>query len=74
MGYSGGTDIARAVIDAVKANVADVGARSAIYTALINVLEDADWDTQDEALGRDPAFDRAYRSLHPDLDLDERFE
>ncbi len=57
MGFSGGTDIARTVVSAVKQYVPDVVARRGIYGSLIGALEDADWDTQCEARGIDPVFD-----------------
>jgi hypothetical protein len=33
---------------------------------LIEIFEDEDWDTQDECMDVDEAYDEALRLLHPD--------
>ncbi len=58
MGFSSGTDIAITVAEAVKKHVADAKARHAIYKALVDALESADWDCQNEAEGIDPVLDK----------------
>ena len=65
MGWASGSEIMNAVIDAVKPHVTDKAARKAIYTPVIGALEDGDWDTQDESMGKDEAFDEALTELHP---------
>ena len=65
MGWASGSAIMNAIIDAVKPHVAEKEARKAIYTPIINALEDGDWDTQDESMERDDAFDEALTELHP---------
>ena len=59
MGWSGGTDIAQAVIKAIKPRVKDAKTRTKIYKDIIDALESADWDNQDEVIGLDDAFDKA---------------
>lgn len=66
MGWSSGSSIMSKVIEGVKPQVADKDARKAIYTTVIEALEDGDWDTQDECLGEDDAYDEAIKELHPD--------
>jgi hypothetical protein len=66
MGWASGSLIADAIIKTVKAEVKDKEARRRIYLGVIRALENGDWDTQDESLGQDPAFDVAMRELHPD--------
>lgn len=65
MGWSGGTDIARAVIESVMPLVKSAKTRAAIYRPIIRELEINDWDTQDEALGIDPAWDVAFKKENP---------
>lgn len=57
MGWASGSELARPIIQAVKDNVTDNEARRRIYVALLNAFRDADWDTIDEAMGIDHAFD-----------------
>lgn len=38
---------------------------------VIAAFVDSDWDTQDECLGRDEAYDAAMRELHPHWFEDE---
>jgi len=66
MGWSSGGDVMDGIIKAVRKHVPK-GARKALYLDLIQVLEDLDWDTQQESLGQDPVFDEALRELHPDF-------
>ena len=65
MGWASGSRLFSSIIEVVKPAVADAATREALYTKLIEVFEAEDWDTQDECLGEDPAYDRAIRSLHP---------
>lgn len=65
MGWSSGSEIMNRVIAAVKPHVTDFETRKSIYTPIIEALEDGDWDTQDESVGEDDAFDSALKDLHP---------
>lgn len=58
MGWSSGTDIAVAVVTAVKNEIKDPKARARIYKPFIKAMNDSDWDTQDEAMDIDPVFDK----------------
>ncbi|MFP5446681.1 MAG: hypothetical protein ACLGIY_24435 [Betaproteobacteria bacterium] len=64
MGWSSASSIMDAVIESVSANVSDEAARQAIYEPIIEVLLDGDWDTEDECLGQDAAFDAALREVY----------
>lgn len=66
MGWASGTGIAIGIIDSVKTHVKYYSTRVDIYLDVIETLEDADWDCATEAMGHDPAFDEAVRTLHPD--------
>lgn len=65
MGWASGSEIMNAVIEAVKPQVADFETRKTIYSPIIVALECGDWDTQDESMGNDDAFDCALKDLHP---------
>ena len=71
MGWASGSDIASAVIGAVKKHVKDPKVRAKIYEPIIYALEDGDWDTQGEVEGEDKAFDKAMASIHPDWKNEE---
>ncbi len=58
MGFSGGTPIARDMVEVIQMLVTDEGTRRGLYVALIDTLEDADWDTKHEAMGIDPVYDQ----------------
>jgi hypothetical protein len=65
MGWSSGSGLFSLVIESIKNNVLDHGERVEIYKGLIDSFEEFDWDTQDECLGEDPAYDEALYELHP---------
>lgn len=65
MGWASGSSVMSAVIGGVKPQVADKEARKAIYKPIIDELEAGDWDTQDECLGEDDAYDEVMREMHP---------
>jgi hypothetical protein len=44
----------------------DNDARKILYREVIPEFEDYDWDTQDECLEMDQAFDEVMWELHPD--------
>ena len=66
MGWSSGSRIFGKVIEAIKPAVKDENARKEIYLDLIDAFEESDWDTQDECMGKDPAYDAALKELYPD--------
>lgn len=70
MGWASGSRLFSRVIHAIKVHIEDFEERVDIYYDLIEAFEDADWDTQDECLGDDPAYDKALYELHPDWEED----
>jgi len=68
MGWASGSTIVDALITSLRENVKSDDVRKNIYLDVITAFEDADWDTQDECEGYDPAFDEALKELHPDWD------
>ena len=69
MGWASGSEVAQTIIETVQAEVEDPKARQRIYAGVIRALENHDWDTQDECLGEDAAFDAAMREAHPTWDV-----
>ncbi len=53
------------MIKAIKPNVQDKTVRKEIYRPIIIALENADWDTQDECLDEDEAYDELIKDMHP---------
>lgn len=66
MGWSSGSEIMNAVIKAVKPIVEDKEARKKVYAPIIDVLQESDWDTEDESIGYDDAFDELMMERYPD--------
>lgn len=67
MGWSSGSEVFGGIIKAMQASVPDATLRQDIYEKLIPILQDQDWDTEEDCLGADPAYDAALRKLHPGL-------
>lgn len=65
MGWSSGTGVMDAIIKAVQPNVPDEAVRQAIYKPIIEALNDQDWDTPDECMDQDPAYDAALIDFDP---------
>ena len=64
MGWSRGSDLMDSIIQSLKYHVINPSIRKEIYKDIIEAFEDHDWDTQDECLGVDEAFDEALEALH----------
>lgn len=67
MGWADGSEVMCGIIRVAKEYVPE-STRKSFYLRVIGVLEDADWDTEDEAMGIDPLFDEALKEAHPDWD------
>jgi hypothetical protein len=63
MGWCGGSSLMEILIDSLKKNVKDAKKRIAIYEDMIRAFMDEDWDTVDECIGMDPAFDAALKRV-----------
>ena len=68
MGWSSGSDLFESVAKVIKEHVPDFDMRVAMYRDIIPAFEDADWDTMDEAVGCDPAYDHVFAEMFPDED------
>jgi len=66
MGWADGSRVMNEIIDAVKANVPDPEVRKRIYRPIYGVLRDQDWDTVDESLFIDRAFNAVVAEDDPE--------
>lgn len=74
MGWSRGADIMHGIIKAVNRTNLRPSEKKQFYLDIIPVLEDEDWDTQDECMGDDTVFAAAMLHFHPDWDWDEEWD
>jgi hypothetical protein len=58
MGWASGTSVAIPVIESIKKHVTDPKVRRKLYKDFLDAMDNADWDTQDEAMDIDPIFDK----------------
>jgi hypothetical protein len=65
MGWASGSTLMDAIIGAVQKAVTDEEVRKAIYRPIYKTFREDDWDTVDECLGEDPAFDAVVRAVDP---------
>jgi hypothetical protein len=71
MGWGSGSDLMADIIVTIKKHVNDEDVRESIYKEIIDSFECHDWDTQEECVGEDNAYDNALKKLYPDWDWDE---
>lgn len=70
MGWAGGSYVMTDIIEGIRPEIPDVYQRERVYKPILEALEGADWDTVDEAMGIDPAFDRVVKAMHPNWEWD----
>lgn len=69
MGWSKGSSIFNEIIKSLLKHVPDENTRYTIYCEIIPVFFDSDWDTENECVGLDPAYDRWYNEeFYPEID------
>lgn len=73
MGWASGSGLFDQIISALNDTNLNHKERKEVYKAIIPAFEDFDWDTQDECMGADEAFDEAIYELHPEY-LPEELE
>jgi len=69
MGWGSASSIVSGIISAAQKAIPDEKKRKSFYESIIPIFENEDWDTEDECLGEDTAFDKALKKLHPDWGL-----
>ena len=60
MGWASGSSLFDAIIEAVMDEVPDKEKRKRIYKPIFDEFQAHDWDTEDECVGLDPAYDEMY--------------
>lgn len=65
MGWASGSRLFSTVIKAAKKHIKDENVRQKLYEDLIPEFEKVDWDTQNECMDEDKAYDEAIKKLHP---------
>lgn len=66
MGWARGADVANGSIKAINRTNLRPSEKRQFYLDIVPVLEDEDWDTQDECMEDDPVFEAAMKHLHPE--------
>ncbi len=76
MGWASGSELMDSVIKAAKVAIPTLATRKKFYTKVIDAFQDRDWDTEEECMGADPAFDAALKANFKKrgIDLDEANE
>ena len=69
MGWGSASSMVSGIISAIQEAIPDESKRKEFYKNIISIFENEDWDTEEECLGSDIAFDKAMKELHPDWDL-----
>lgn len=60
VGWSGGSEIFSAIMRAAKKHMPDDEVRRQFYSEVYGAFCDADWDCENDCLGEDEAFAKAY--------------
>ena len=60
MGWSSGTEIFQAVIEAAKKHIPDTEDRKQFYADIYPAFREQDWDTEGECFDDDPLFEEVY--------------
>lgn len=66
MGWASGSSVAGPIIETVSKEIKDAETRKKVYRPLYEALTGADWDTVDECLGIDTAFDEVVKEYEPE--------
>lgn len=64
MGWNSGGDLFDVIIESVMDNVQDKEIRKKIYKPIYEQFLSHDWDTDNECIGLDPAFDEVLKEQY----------
>jgi hypothetical protein len=64
MGWGSGSELMTKVITGLQNEDLDRNTREKVYGVLIPAMQEHDWDTEDECLGLDDAFDFVWKELN----------
>ena len=70
MGWSEGSEIFGTIIESIKLHVSDEKIRQAIYEPIIESFFSKDWDTDNECIDEDKAFEKALKKIKKKLGYD----
>jgi hypothetical protein len=65
MGWASGSYLYNEVIRIAKEFIPNEKQRTKFHKEMIAVFQTHDWDTEDECVGEDPAFDAALKTIYP---------
>ena len=66
MGWASGSSLMIDVITGLKERGMSLKNRKIVYEVLIPAMQDQDWDTLDEPMGMDEAYEAAMRTINPE--------
>lgn len=67
MGWNSGSRLFKELILSLNEAEVDENQREMIYTRMIEVFTDDDWDTPDECLDLDKVYDRVLKDIRPEV-------
>lgn len=67
MGWASGSEIVREFVVRLQKAKFDGRARREIYSILVPILCNQDWDTQDEVIDMDEELDAVLKSRYPEM-------
>jgi hypothetical protein len=73
MGWGSGSEIARGMMEVIEALTIADGQKIAIYTGMIKVLRNSDWDTEDDVTLESRCFDRALFLTDPEYFVNDDY-
>ncbi len=65
MGWASGSLLFTDIINILQPEILDKGKRKEVYKKLIEAFQEEDWDTENECLGKDTAYDAALEEMYP---------
>ena len=68
MVWPGRTDLMKIIIQVIKQEYPNADLRKQMYKPIYEQLLNMDWDTQDECIGLDPAFDEVMKEEAEEYD------
>lgn len=63
MGWASGSGLFGIIIEELQEVIDSKETRKKVYKSLYQAFKQYDWDTEDECVGIDPAFDEMYREI-----------
>lgn len=74
MGWNGASHVMSQMIETTEGLVSNYQTRVELYKSYIEILENEDADTLEECLGESDAYDEAFKSIHPNAEIEYNYE